>query len=245
MQTDLIINRALLQQYAEIIETPSLPRLWLTQHLALAKRPECIDLTCAAFSQKMPNAVVRAVPKRQYEFIIGRLAAGVLLIENGIPAEDSWIASWHRQPVWPKGIIGSISHSSELVSVAVRPKGYGIDSIGIDIEYLDQNSQSMRALTRCFTHKERALLEQIENGLIIGFSIKESLFKCLHPMTGNFFDFLDAQITYADTISQSVDCVLQCNLGEGLNSGTCLQGKYRIFRNHVWTGVFWSDTDKV
>lgn len=237
----MIISRALLHEYAEIVETPPLPPSFLNQYLVLAKRTECIGLTCAAFFHKMPDAVVRAVPKRQYEFILGRLAAGVLLIENGIPVEVSWIGSWQRQPLWPNGMIGSISHSNQLVFVTIRPKGCGADSMGIDIEYLHQDSKSMMAINACFTHKERALLEQFENGLIIGFSMKESLFKCLNPIVGIFFDFLDAEITYIDVISGNVGLVLLCHLGEGLHCGSRIQGEYRIFSNHVWTGIFWGN----
>lgn len=235
-----MISRALLQEFAEIIDTPPLPFSMPTQHLVLAKRSECIAITCAAFSQKMPDAIVRSVPKRQYEFILGRLAAGVLLVENGVHAKDSWLESRHRQPLWPNSVIGSISHSSNLVAVSVRPKGCGIESIGIDIECLGQDSEAIKAITACFTNKERALLERFENGLIIGFSIKESLFKCLNPISGKFIDFLDAEIIYIDTIGQSIDIVLRCNLEVGLNNGSYLRGNYRIFRSHVWTGIFWS-----
>lgn len=59
-----MICRARLLEFAEIVDTPPLPQSLPTQHIVLAKRSECIDITCTAFSQKISHSV----PRRQYEF---------------------------------------------------------------------------------------------------------------------------------------------------------------------------------
>lgn len=235
-----MICREYLQKYAEIVDTPFLTLSTSIRHIVLGKRTEFMDIACAKFSSRMPAKLARSIPKRQYEFLLGRLAARLLLLENGVPVKDSWVQSLGSQPLWPNGIIGSISHSNDLVAVSICPTGRGIDALGIDIESLAQNVEAIRAIEACFTTEEKILLEQIENGLLIGFSVKEALYKCLNPISGIFFDFLDVEIRNIDPVSQYIDFVLCCNLGEGLNEGACFRGNYQLFNNHVWTGVFWN-----
>lgn len=237
-----MICRASVTAFAEIVETPTLPMPAQIRHLVLGKRPDCIDIVRTVFSSRIADPIVRSIPKRQYEFLLGRLAAWILLIENGVPVEDSWIQSSVRKPVWPCGIIGSISHSKDLVAVSLSSKGCGIDSIGIDIESFDQDAEVIMAIAVCFTSNERVILEQIENGLIIGFAVKEALYKCLNPISGIFFDFLDVEIRHVDTNSQHIDLALHCNLGPTLKAGTSFRGTYQRFSNHVWAGVSWRAT---
>lgn len=239
-----MICREHLHRFAEIVDTPLQTLSIPAQHLVLSKRTDCIDIACSVFSSKMPDVVARSIPKRQYEFLLGRLAAGILLVENGVSPKDSWIPSLERQPLWPSGIIGSISHSRDLVAVSVSRKGCGIDSMGIDIESLDQDVEAIRAIDACFTPEEITLLKRIENGLIIGFSVKEALYKCLNPVCGMFFDFLDVDIWHVDTINQHIYFVLLCNLGVGINAGDRFRGNYQLFNNHVWTSVFWNATER-
>jgi enterobactin synthetase component D len=238
-----MITRADLKVFSDIVDSPSLPCPTQIHHLVLAKRTECIELSRSVFASRIPDTIVRAIPKRQYEFLLGRLAAEVLLVEIGVPCEASWVQTSGRQPVWPSGITGSISHSKDMVAVSICHKKYRVQSIGIDIESLDQHASAIKAITACFTNQERERLDQIENGLIIGFSVKEALYKCLYPISGLFFDFLDAEILYVDTINQHIGCVLHRSLGAGLNSGSCFRGDFREFNNHVWTGVFLNDRD--
>lgn len=234
----------LLTQLARIVDMTSLPWPLSIRQFILEKRTECIEIACRSFSDQIPETIARSVSKRQYEFIIGRLATEVLLIENGISLENNQFQLWQDRPLWKSGVVGSISHSHQLVAVSIALPQYSIGSMGIDIEFLDQEEEITVAIRSCFTPEERVALEQIENGLLVGFSMKEALFKCLHPLVGTFIDFLDAEITHIDTIAQSMNGMLCQSLGGNLNAGTQFQGHYRKFRNHVWTGVFWSSAER-
>src|ERR1700679_1440183 len=67
----------------------------------------------AATGIACPPSVARAVRSRQAEFFFGRLAArSVLAALNAPPGEVSVGAS--REPVWPPGIVGSISHTHAI-----------------------------------------------------------------------------------------------------------------------------------
>lgn len=107
-----------------------------------------------------------------------------------------------REPLWPKGIVGSISHSQfeshdshsarEFCGVVVAFEKH-IKSIGIDIERIEHLSADsldliitqnewQRAKEHCWpTYWPKYI-----------FAAKESFYKCCYPLTGAYLDFLEA-----------------------------------------------------
>ena len=79
----------------------------------------------------LPAEIGRAVPRRRGEFVIGRLAAYRLFKDAGVTDEEAWITSEGRRPLWPFGYVGSISHTDELVAVAVTKNVAKGRSIGL------------------------------------------------------------------------------------------------------------------
>ncbi|MFP1130226.1 hypothetical protein [Asticcacaulis sp. W401b] len=67
--------------------------------------------------------------RRQREFNAGRNIARDLLGDGDVVGINPQTGA----PVWPLGVVGSISHSRELVAVALAPSS-AIAGIGIDIE---------------------------------------------------------------------------------------------------------------
>ena len=59
-------------------------------------------------------AIERAVDKRRAEFTRGRACAREALSELGVPPQPIPVGT-HRQPVWPLGVVGSITHCKGLV----------------------------------------------------------------------------------------------------------------------------------
>ncbi|MDP9968768.1 4'-phosphopantetheinyl transferase EntD [Variovorax paradoxus] len=225
-------------QLAKLIESPELPWADLRQ-IVLEKRPDCIDTARALYCGP---EIERAIPARQYEFIVGRVAAGTLLEELGLSASWHWVPSIARRPVWPGGVLGSISHSEKIVCVAIGPRMRPLQSIGIDVEYLIQSRETLKAIEMCFKKDELQLLMSVEHGALIGFSAKEALFKCLNPLFGKYFDFLDAKIAAIDVSSQTFKIELLIALSPHATKSTIIVGHYRLFAEHVWTGILWSAT---
>ncbi|MGE1076349.1 hypothetical protein ACQJ22_27905, partial [Pseudomonas fragariae (ex Marin et al. 2024)] len=58
----------------------------------------------------MPKLLAEAVPKRQAEFLAGRFLGQAALTLFGHDPQPIGIGN-RREPVWPSGISGSISHS--------------------------------------------------------------------------------------------------------------------------------------
>jgi 4'-phosphopantetheinyl transferase EntD len=76
--------------------------------------------------------IARARPKRRHEYATGRRLARRLLAGFGRPG-FSLVADDARAPVWPEGLVGSISHSAGMCVVAVARRGE-LASLGVDLE---------------------------------------------------------------------------------------------------------------
>jgi 4'-phosphopantetheinyl transferase EntD len=78
------------------------------------------------------RAVARAVPARRREFAAGRASARLALERLGHPHVGPIPAGPDRTPVWPIGIVGSITHCAGLTAAAVGQtsefRGIGLDA---------------------------------------------------------------------------------------------------------------------
>jgi len=197
----------------------------------------------AAFARHgidMPASIERSVKKRQAEFFMGRLAArealtalapppvGAASAANGArdhlsPTEQIAIGP-SREPVWPTGIVGSISHAAHYAA-AVATRATGITGIGIDIERLigPETRQSVEGTV--LKPAEQALLHTLAGSvsyemlLTIAFSAKESFFKGCFATMGTYFDFDAVEITALDVTGGTLELVLTRSLAPALPQG--------------------------
>ncbi|MFM4733657.1 amonabactin biosynthesis phosphopantetheinyl transferase AmoD [Aeromonas salmonicida] len=170
-------------------------------HIALHR--VCFDpaaFTPACYEQAgilLPASLQRAAPKRLGEFLAGRLAAREALRRVGLGDHVVAIGS-AREPRWPAGFEGSISHSLLLgrgmALCAVRP---GQGGMGLDLEAWLEDEQACELWPGIVNDEEWGRLQRCPlgpaQGLTLAFSAKESLFKALYPRVGRYFDFLDAR----------------------------------------------------
>jgi 4'-phosphopantetheinyl transferase EntD len=132
--------------------------------------------------------------KRRREFTAGRICARRALADLGHPPAPI-LPGPDRAPLWPHGVLGSITHCDGYCAAAVASKGT-FAAIGIDAEPDAALPQDL------FEHitlaKERTwLCEQPAalNWARVLFSAKESVFKAWFAMTGQWLDFADACVT--------------------------------------------------
>ncbi len=144
----------------------------------------------------LPARLKAAVPKRQAEFIAGRTLASVALKKLGFPETLIPIGK-HRSPVWPKGIVGSISHNASF-AVACAKLTEDNSAMGIDIETLFTESQA-NEVQDLICHQEdfkwfnQPPLSYVQLITLI-FSVKESLFKAIYPNIQRYLEFQDAKL---------------------------------------------------
>jgi enterobactin synthetase component D len=146
----------------------------------------------------LPDSLSHAVAKRRAEYLAGRLAAGRALARLGV---RTTYPERHPdgQPLWPAGFTGSITHSGPCAAAAVACTDDYL-ALGLDLEPLVTDQAAQRLQTRILTPNERdrfqsALTAQPDELVTTVFSLKESLFKALFPVTGRRFWFQDAQVT--------------------------------------------------
>lgn len=173
--------------------------------------------------------VSRAVPRRQREFIAGRLCAHVGLSRIGAP-EGPILVGADRSPCWPMGYCGSISHCADFCAAAVASRKH-YRSIGIDVEAGEDLNDSLISLV-C-TARERALLECIgsaRGGAVAKdlFSIKESVFKCDYPIHHERYGFQHVEVRFGDRSGEYVAVV------RGLRGGVrVVVGRFSRWNGHV------------
>jgi 4'-phosphopantetheinyl transferase EntD len=140
-------------------------------------------------------AVSRAVPTRQKEFALGRWCARVALEELGA-GTPTLLVGPDRGPLWPSGIVGSITHCVGFVGAAVA-RSTSLTSIGFDVEPATPLGQDLVSLV--------CRVEEIESvgsmtplagagWFKVLFSAKEAIHKCISPLSGIMLDFRDVTV---------------------------------------------------
>jgi len=144
------------------------------------------------------DLVSKAVAIRQNTFSTGRYCAKRAMSLIGVePSQfpEGLLRRSDGSVVWPESCTGSISHTNDWAMSAVTQCGDKYQFIGIDIERIDRVAKDVLRLIA--TDQERDLLENAQNirwGRVGLFSIKESLYKCLRPLYGEFIGFKDVEL---------------------------------------------------
>lgn len=138
-------------------------------------------------------------PVREREFRVGRALAREALAQIGV-AGHALLPAETREPAWPPGVVGSISHCGNVCAVAVAESRH-FAGLGIDLESIDRIDDSITG-TVC-TADERRQLDAMpassrQRHLSLLFSAKESIFKALFPLTRQFLEFDDVHLDVAD-----------------------------------------------
>lgn len=131
---------------------------------------------------------------RRLEFTAARVYARRALASLGVPPLPL-LRGPDRQPLWPAGIVGSITHCATYCAVAVAPSTM-FQSIGIDAEPNQPLPDDVLAYIALAP--ERAWLAAHRHPTIcwdrLLFSAKESAFKAWFAVTQQWLDFSDAAV---------------------------------------------------
>jgi 4'-phosphopantetheinyl transferase EntD len=135
------------------------------------------------------KAISNAVAKRQHEFIGGRVMARRAMTKLGL-APQAVFAGSDRAPIWPAGLVGSITHTGAWCA-AVVARADEIRSVGIDVaEARSVGPELWRILCTEVEFEWLSMLpaENRELGATALFSAKESVFKAQYPLTRRMLD---------------------------------------------------------
>jgi 4'-phosphopantetheinyl transferase EntD len=142
------------------------------------------------------EALGGAVPHRRVEFATGRSCARRALSALGQPPRPILPGS-HREPLWPDGFVGSITHCSGYCAAAVA-RVEEIATIGVDAEIDEPLPPGI--LDKIALPGELAWVRaRTGDGMCwdrLLFSAKESVFKAWFPLAGRWLGFEHARVSF-------------------------------------------------
>ena len=142
---------------------------------------------------------------RKEHYRSGRICAGEVLSKLGTRGQPVLRDPQTREPLWPEGISGAITHSGNWAAAAAG-KTSDVSGIGIDLEDLERQVDSRISRHVCIPEEQKWLQECredcLEQNLKIIFSAKESIFKAFFPYTRTYLHFHDARILMEQTLFQ-------------------------------------------
>lgn len=186
---------------------------WISRLFGPAVRFGMTPLCCTASAlQGEERSLIRNVASgREREIATGRDLARRLLAELDRPSE-AILRDEDKLPVWPEGVVGSITHKSPgrsaaperggcVVAVALAAK---VGALGVDLE--ENKAIHPRLLGRVCSSRERSWAEdEHQNTDLAGgplcrgrllFSAKEAVYKAFFPRTRAVWSFQEVEIEF-------------------------------------------------
>ncbi|MFW2389232.1 MAG: 4'-phosphopantetheinyl transferase family protein [Polyangiales bacterium] len=165
-----------------------------------------------------------AAQTRVEQFTAGRVCSRAALGRFGVAATTPILRSEDRAPIWPKGFVGSISHTDCWCAAAVA-RSEEFRSLGIDLEPSTPLKEALWRRVCTATERER-LSELTTSGLTakVIFSVKEAVYKCQYPLTEKFLGFHAVEVELGDG---EFEAVFQQEAGE-FKPGHRVAGRYLV-----------------
>jgi 4'-phosphopantetheinyl transferase EntD len=164
--------------------------------VAVDTRADLLDVEL--FPEEL-RAIDSVVEKRRREFVTARACVRTAFERLGLPAHP--IVNGERgEPLWPAGVIGSITHCKGYRACAVARAG-AVLSIGIDAEPNAPLPDGV--LAQVARQEELSWLEDLSRTRPtvhwdrLLFSAKESVYKAWFPLARRWLGFEDAVLTVA------------------------------------------------
>lgn len=176
-----------------------------------------------------------AVQKRKIEFCIGRLAAHASLSQISTRKIPILIGKYN-EPLWPDGIVGSISHSGKMAIAAVARMDVAA-GIGVDIELMPNNISANFIDEVCSVNEAIWANDMPEKRLeraIMVFSAKESIFKTFFPIVHCVLDYKDVELIWQDS-SHCFIGKLRKKLNETFDAGYSFMVGCRKIDKYIFT----------
>ncbi len=149
------------------------------------------------------RSVQSAVEKRRREFAAGRMLARDVFarMPHGAAFDaEPLLNDSDRVPIWPNGIVGSITHCRSLCAVAAVAAIHSA-GIGLDVEpahALKDELVPYIVRTTEYARLEALPIDAHALGPILVFAMKEAVYKAIYPIRRRFLDFQDVEIVRLD-----------------------------------------------
>lgn len=179
--------------------------------------------------------LAKAVAKRRREFAHGRACARRALAVHGAAPSPLLVGSM-REPLWPPGFVGSITHDRELC-VAVAARGDTYAGVGVDVEPDEALTPSVAA--RIWSPAEAEAVRVLgvvpaDSAAKLVFAAKEAVYKCQFPITRTYIGFHGVSIDLgAGTFTAALTAPVP-----PLASGFRFSGRWRRAHDELFAAVW-------
>ncbi len=135
--------------------------------------------------------------KRRWDFVSGRKCARIAMEQlgfNPVPV----LSGDKDEPLWPDGVVGSITHTSNYAAAAIAPESE-ILSLGLDAETDEPLPENV--LSRIANDEEITWVHATRGKVLLHpgkllFSAKEATYKAWYSVTQEWLGFRDARVTF-------------------------------------------------
>ncbi|HWF74188.1 MAG TPA: 4'-phosphopantetheinyl transferase superfamily protein [Solirubrobacteraceae bacterium] len=183
------------------------------------------------------EALGRASAGRAREFAAGRACGRRALVDLGFEPAPILRGS-DREPCWPPGVVGSITHTRGYCAAAAAPIGT-IATLGIDAELHDRLTEGVRA--QIALDCEASFLAAREGDGVcwdrLLFSAKESVFKAWFPLTRRWLGFKQARIDFDPPAGTFAATLLVPGPVSGGRAITAFRGRFLVADGFVLTAI--------
>ena len=193
------------------------------------------DPSAALFPEELA-AVERAIDRRKREHAIGRSCARRALGQLGFPPLPI-LNGPKREPLWPAGVVGSITHCDGYSAAAVA-KERDLLALGIDAELHAPLPRGV--LERISLPEERARLAAAAPGTHwdrLLFSAKEATYKAYYPLTKAWLGFEQASISFDESARTFEVHLLVEPIRAGGRAIGHLRGRYAVYGSWVLAAI--------
>lgn len=150
------------------------------------------DWTAPLLAQEQ-RLVAGAVEKRRRDFTAGRACARRALERLGWPG-FAVVAGPGREPLWPPGVVGAITHCRGYCAAAVA-RSADVRAVGIDAELRAPLPAGVTRLVCTELERRQAAELPGDHWETLVFSAKEAIYKAWYPLTRRWLDYRDAELT--------------------------------------------------
>ncbi|EKK3320056.1 4'-phosphopantetheinyl transferase superfamily protein [Salmonella enterica] len=200
------------------------------------------DILFAHENIDLPMSMQASVSKRRAHYFAGRVAAKSALSNIGIE-NFTLLNGKHMEPLWPRNIVGSLSHSEKFAACAVN-RSFMSSGVGIDVESFISKKTAREIFELVVNNRESELIYSSMYDFTVMmtliFSAKESLFKALYPHVGYYFDFDAASVVAVDFNNKTFTLSLTRSLTPELLLGDVFTGYFRFIESEVITFIYFS-----
>ena len=184
--------------------------------------------------------VATASQRRRREFATARGCARAALARLGLPPA-AVLPDRKGAPVWPEGVVGSITHCSGYRAAAVGPAGQ-VAAVGIDAEP-NRPLRTDGMLDVIAREQERARLGVLA-GQVPGvcwdkllFCAKEAVYKAWYPLARCWLGFQSADVVFDPDEGTFTACLLVPGPPVGGSPLTTLSGRWLASRGLLVAAV--------